>query len=404
MKKVVLHVNSFLVGSTGNIMKSISTIAEDYEMGSYVAYPSSRTNNSIKLENSIKIGNILDRNIHLYRSYFSGYNGCYSVSSTNRFLEKIDEIGPDIIHLHNLHNCYINLKILFNYIKERDISIVWTLHDCWSFTGQCPHYTMVKCDKWKSGCFNCPSHKNYPAARVDRTKEMYTLKKLWFTGVEKLTIVTPSYWLKSQVEQSFLSEYPVKVINNGVDLSIFKPSESNFRQEYDLLDKTILLGVANPWSKKKGLDVFIELSSILNESYKIVLVGLTEEQKSNIPSNILSLPRTKSQSELAAVYSAADIFINPTYEDTFPTTNLEAMACGTPIITFNTGGSVEVINKYTGRIVVNNSIGELIKHIENLTLEGKEFYKIERVKEAKKYDQVIKFNEYIKLYNSIIVR
>jgi Glycosyltransferase len=403
MKKVVLHVNSFLVGSTGNIMRAIATTAENYNFKSFVAYPSSRTNNKVKLKNSIKIGNIVDRNIHLSRSYLSGYDGRYSVSVTRRFLKYVDKIRPDIIHLHNLHNCYINIELLFEYIKKNNISIIWTLHDCWSFTGHCPHYKAVNCNKWQTECFECPQYKQYPASRTDKSKEMYKLKKSWFTDVEKMIIVTPSDWLKGQVKKSFLSEYQVEVINNGIDLSVFKPTVSNFRDKNDLYDKKIILGVASPWSEKKGLNIFIKLSEMLGESYKIVLVGLTDIQISKLPEDILGLPKTNNQIELAEIYSAADIFLNPTYEDTFPTTNLEAMACGTPIVTFNTGGSVEVINEYTGRVVENNNLSNLRKEIETLMIEGKNTYFNERLNNATKYINKNKYKEYIDLYLSMFM-
>lgn len=402
MKKVILHVNSFLCGSTGNIMLSIARTAENFEIKSLIAYPSSRTNNRININNSIKIGNILDRNIHLLKAYYSGYNGCYSYYVTKKFLKQVEQIKPDIIHLHNLHNCYINLDMLFKYIKNKNIPVIWTLHDCWAFTGQCPHYTVAKCNKWKTGCFDCPEYRQYPSSRVDKTKEMYINKKNWFTGVKNLTIVTPSEWLRNQVNESFLGEYPTKVINNGIDLSIFKPTNSNFKKKHDLLDKIILLGVASPWNTKKGLDIFIELSKALKPLYKIVLVGLTNKQIEQLPENTLGLPRTSSKEDLAMIYTAADIFINPTLEDTFPTTNLESIACGTPIITFNTGGSVEVINKYTGRVVKNNNTEELINIIDEIMAEHKVKYSKNIIEQSKKYNEVESFNQYIELYKSMM--
>lgn len=397
----ILQINSCNFGSTGNIMLNISEKANEKGYVSYVAYANSRSNKLKEVKNSIVIGTRLERNIHLQLSYFTGYNGCFSIVGTRKLLKQMENTKPDIIHLHNLHNCYINLRLLFNYIKERDIPVIWTLHDCWAFTGQCPHYTIAKCDKWKSGCYDCPQYRQYPASRVDKTKEMYKHKKYWFTGVKNLTLVTPSEWLKNQVEKSYLSEYPVKVINTGIDLSIFKPSESNFRDSHNIHDKILLLGVANPWSTKKGLDVFIELSKILNDTYKIVLVGLTDEQIKFLPEKILGLPKTNNQKQLAELYTAADIFLNPTFEDTFPTTNLESMACGTPIITFNTGGGVEVINKYTGRIVEDNTMRGIQREIDLLMEEGKNTYLNERLENAKKYINLNKYEEYIDLYMSL---
>jgi glycosyltransferase involved in cell wall biosynthesis len=399
MKKVILHVNSFLGGSTGNIMRGIASTAEEKGYKSFIAYPSSRTNNRFELKDSIRIGNILDRNIHLRKAYISGYNGCYSVSVTKRFIKQIVEIQPDIIHLHNLHNCYVNLEILFDFIKENNIPVVWTLHDCWPFTGQCPHYTTVKCDKWKTQCYNCPQYKQYPAAKVDRTEIMYKFKRNWFNGIKTMNLVTPSYWLKNEVQQSFLSDYPIKVINNGIDLSVFKPIRSNFREENNLIDKIILLGVANPWTNKKGLNIFIELSKLLDDKYKIVLVGLTSEQIRELPSNILGLVKTENQIELAKVYSAADYFVNPSLEETMGLVTVEALACGTPVIVSNSTAVPEVVNEKCGIVISENTIESYFNIIKNL---NKEFSVLNCVAQAKKYDKNIKNEEYVTLYNQIL--
>jgi glycosyltransferase involved in cell wall biosynthesis len=398
MKKVVLQINSFLIGSTGNIMRAIAVKAEENEFKAFIAYPSSRTNNQIEFSNSIRIGSILDRNIHLFSSYLTGYNGCYSVSATNRFVKLMNQIKPDLIHLHNLHNCYINLEILFDYIKEKKIPVVWTLHDCWSFTGKCPHYTIVKCDKWKTGCYSCPQYKEYPSSLTDKSKKLYELKRKLFTGVENLTIVTPSNWLKMQVEESFLSEYPIKVINNGIDLTIFKPIKSNFREEHKLIDKKILLGVANPWSDKKGLNIFVELSKLLNKKYIIVLVGLTNKQIRQLPQNILGLEKTKDQTELAKIYSASDYFINPSLEETMGLVTVEALACGTPVIVSNSTAVPEVINENCGIIVNENTSEGYFSTIINLK---KEFSAKSCIEQSKRYNKTIMNEEYLKLYKQI---
>lgn len=398
-KGTILYINSFNTGSTGNIMVALSKIANQYGFTTYLAYPSSRTNNKKELANSIKIGNILDRNIHLKLSYYTGYNGCFSIFSTKRFLKKIDKIKPDIIHLHNLHNCYVNIKLLFDYIKEKNVSVIWTLHDCWAFTGQCVHFLTVKCEKWKKECYDCPQIKKYPASFVDKTREMFLLKKKWFTGVTNLKIVTPSLWLANLVRQSFLSEYPVIVINNGVDLNIFKPLKSNFREKYKLENKFIVLGVAYSWSERKGLHIFMELAKYLDERFKIVLVGLTEDQIKKIhTNNIIGLPRTNNSKELAEIYSAADVFVNPTLEDNFPTTNLEALACGTPVVTFDTGGSPECVDESCGVVVEKGNFNRLIEAIVQIRLNL--FNKDCCVNRARKFDKN-RYSEYIELYSRL---
>lgn len=399
----ILQINSGNFGSTGNIMLNISKVIQESEYSSYVAYPNSRTNNKKDIENSIVIGNILERNIHLQLAYITGYNGCFSVLATKKFLRMVDEISPDVIHLHNLHNCYINLDLLFKYIKLKNIPIVWTLHDCWAFTGQCPYFTSVKCEKWKTGCFECPQYREYPASRVDKTKIMYSLKKKWFTGIKNLTIVTPSIWLADVVKESFLGDYPIKVINNGIDLNIFQPRVSDFREMNGLQNKFIVLGVASPFSKRKGLDTFIELSKHLDDSFKIVLVGLTNEQIKLLPDNILGFTKTTNATELAEIYSASDVFVNPTLEDNFPTTNLEAIACGTPVITFNTGGSPESIDDNSGIIVETSNNDELISAIFRIFGNNNEIYRNGCLKRAEMlYNQKDRFEDYSKLYYNIL--
>ena len=302
-----------------------------------------------------------------------------------------------MIHLHNLHGWYINFPLLFKYIKKNNIRVIWTLHDCWTFTGHCPHFDMIGCEKWKTGCYQCPQIGEYPASYADISKWMYKHKKQWFTGVEDMTLVTPSEWLANLTRQSFLKDYPVKVINNGIDLSIFKPTESDFRKKYDLEDKFILLGVAFGWGKRKGLDVFIELSKRLDERYQIVLVGTDENVDKQLPKNIISIYRTQNQTELAEIYTAADLFVNPTREENFPTVNIESLACGTPIVTFRTGGSPEIIDESCGVVVEKDDIDGMQKEIERI-YEKRPFGQEDCVKRAQNFDMNDKFAEYVELY------
>lgn len=396
----IIEINSCNFGSTGNIMLNIADIAQKEGNEVYVSYPDSNSNRKKQADSDILIGTSLTRNIHLQIAKLTGFNGCFSVFATWRFLKKVNKIKPDIIHLHNLHNCYINLPMLFKYIKRHDIKTVWTLHDCWAFTGQCPHFVMAKCDKWKDGCYGCKQYKEYPQSDVDRTKTMYKLKKKWFTGVKNMIIVTPSQWLADLVKRSFLSDYTVKVINNGIDLSVFKPTESTFREKYDLQNKYMVLGVASPWGERKGLDVFTELSKRLDDRYRIVLVGLSKEQKENLPPNIIGLERTANQTELAEIYTAADVFANPTREDNFPTVNIEALACGTPVVTFNTGGSAECINELCGNVTDCDDIDSFEKEIRYVC-ENKPYSGENCLKRAKQFDMNDKFEEYVRLYEKV---
>ncbi len=394
----ILEINQVNFGSTGHIMLQIADLAT--KKGHEVICSFYARRNKDKDKNCIYIGNKVSHNIHkkLYRK--TGNNGCYSKISTWNFLRKVKKFDPDLIHIHNLHNCYINLPMLFDYIKKNNKKVVWTLHDCWSFTGQCPYFTAVGCEKWKTGCHDCEQINRYPSCSVDRTDKMWNRKKEWFTGVQNLTIVTPSQWLADLVKQSFLKDYPVKVINNGINLDVFKPTESDFRTKHNLEDKKIILGVASVWEVRKGLDVFIELSKRLDDRYKIVLVGTNDEVDKKLPEGIISIHRTSNQKELAELYTAADVFFIPTREDNFPTVNMESLACGTPVLTFNTGGSPEMVDEATGVVLMNEDIASVEQAVISMCESGK-YSKEACTERAKQYDSGLKYNEYLSLFENI---
>ena len=397
MMKIFI-INSVPYGSTGKIAFEIGKNAElkGHNVQSYMGY-SYHPLKEINESRNVIIGSAFQKLIHTYLAYFTGLNGCFSVFSTLLLLSKIKKFNPEIIHLHNLHGWYVNLPLLFKFIKKYNIKTIWTLHDCWSFTGHCPHFDMIGCEGWKTGCSNCSQYKDYPKSLFDNSKIMYKLKKKWFIGVKNLTIVTPSNWLAGLVKQSFLKNYPVKVINNGIDLSVFKPTESDFRQKYGLEDKFILLGVAFGWGKRKGLDVFIELSKRLDDRFQIVLVGTDDNVDKPLPDNIISIHRTQNQTELAEIYTAADLFVNPTREENYPTVNMEAIACGTPVITFNTGGSPEILSDDTGIVVPKDDIDAMFNEINNIA-ENNIFSKKNCINKAKSFNMNNRFNEYIKFY------
>lgn len=396
MKKVV-SINLGNHGSTGKIMKGISLVAQENGYETYMAFPASLYTRTVE-NNDIIICSSFWNRVNQKVAYYTGLNGCFAPLVTRKFLERMDQINPNIFHFHNLHNSYINLPMLFNYVKQNQIKVLWTLHDCWAFTGHCPYFTLAACDKWKTGCGNCPQLNIYPPARIDKTKEMWERKKQWFSGVENLTIVTPSEWLAGLVKQSFLSQYPIKVINNGIDLTVFKPTESNIRSKYNISDeKIVLLGVSFGWGERKGIDVFKYLANKLDQRYQIILVGTDATIDRELPSNIISIHRTQNQLELASIYTAADLLINPTREDTFPTVNIEALSCGTPVITFNTGGSPEIINEKCGMVVDVNDFEGMLKVIEEVCEKG--LYKSEDcITRAKEFESRRRFLEYVKLY------
>ena len=363
----VLQINSVCgIRSTGRICTDIANVLAENQHECKIAFGRESVPEEHK-KYAVQIGNQKNTYTDALLSRVFDNAGFNSKKATKDFLKWVKEYDPDVIHLHNLHGYYINVELLFDYLKKSGKSVVWTLHDCWSFTGHCAHFDYIGCQKWKTGgCSKCPQKGNYPKSSFfDNSKNNYVKKLKAFTGVPNLTIVTPSEWLAGLVKESFLKEYPVKVINNGIDLSVFKPTESDFRKRYNLQNKKIVLGVASSWSKSKGLDDFIKLSKLLSDEYKIVLVGLTKKQISDIPKNILCIERTNSTKELAEIYSAADVFVNPTYSDTYPTTNLEAQACGSPVITYKTGGSPESVSE--NGIVEKGDINSLVTAISNFS-------------------------------------
>ena len=395
--KTIVSINLGNVGSTGRIIRELSFFAEQNGFTVYQAYPKSRNMGDVK-DKDIIISNTATKYLSQRMAYFTGLNGCFAWFSTKRFLKKLERIGPDIIHLHNLHDSYINLPMLFSFIKKHQPRVIWTLHDCWAFTGHCPHFTFVNCEKWKTGCYNCPQLSLYPSAIKDKSYWLWKKKKEWFTGVKNLTIVTPSIWLGDLVKESFLGEYPVKTINNGIDLQVFKPIRSNFRKKHGISDETtVILGVSYNWTERKGIDVFKTLAKELGNEFRIVLVGTDAKVDSELTDSIISIRRTNSQDELAQIYTAADVFVNPTREDTFPTVNIEALACGTPVITFNNGGSPESIDNTCGKVVPSENIKELTKAIIDINNNGK-VNKEACVKKALDYDVKKMYEQYLSLY------
>ena len=393
----VVQINSVCgVGSTGRIAEDISKHLNKNGIENYILYGVGKSDYS----HSLKFGNDCNVKAHQLATRVLGKHGFYSSKATEELVDILERINPDIVHLHNIHGHFLNVEILFNYLATSNKKVVWTLHDCWGFTGHCAYYDFVNCDKWKSECSNCPALQDYPRSLFfDRSKESYKDKKRLFNSCENITIVTPSQWLAGEVKNSFLKKYPVKVINNGIDLTSFKPTISDFRCEHGIEDKFIILGVASAWEKRKGFNFFIDIAKILNDDEMIVLVGLTDVQKRSLPSNIIGISKTNSIKELAEIYSSADVFLNPTLEDNFPTTNIESLACGTPVITFDTGGSPESINKETGVIVKKRDAEELLVAVR---LINKDQDKIKScVDQAKKFNKIDRYGDYLTLYNSI---
>ncbi len=382
------------VGSTGKICVGISEILTDKFIENYILFSS--LNNGYKL--GIQCSDYKYIKLQALKSKILGNYGFNSKKATKKIISELESIQPDIVHLHNIHGHDCDLERLFTYFKKNKTKLVWTFHDCWAFTGYCPHFTMMKCDKWQTQCNSCVQRKEF-SWFFDRSKTLFEKKRNLFSGLD-LTIVTPSEWLSDLVKQSFLKDYPVKIINNGIDLDVFRPAEGNFREKYGLVNSKVVLGVSLGWSERKGLDVFVELAERLPSGYRIVLVGTDAKTESQLPENIISMPCTRNQHELAEIYSSADVFVNPTREENYPTVNMEALACGTPVVTFRTGGSPEMLDDTCASVVECDDTDAFEKEIIRICTE-KTYTKEECVKKAKCFDKNEKFTEYSNLYEII---
>ena len=364
------------------------------------ATPKSRSNMRVTPKEHLFFGHIILRNISAKLAYITGHSGCFNYIDTKLFLSKVNEFKPDLIHLHNLHSEYINLPLLFRYIKKHNIPTVWTMHDAWPVTGGCTYNSRIGCTKWKTECFDCPIYRQYPPSLFDNSRKMHRLKKKWFLGVPNLTIIAPSKWLGGGNIMSFMEKYPVRVIYNGINLDVFKPTESKFRQQHGLVDKKIVLGVAFGWGVRKGLDAIITLSKILPHNYQIVLVGTDDNVDKLLPENIISIHRTENQKQLAEIYTAADVFANPTREEVLGLVNVESLACGTPVVTFDAGGSPECIDDSCGIVVPINDVKEMCNAVVHIC-EDKPFSEEACVMRAKKFDQHIIYDQYVDLYEEV---
>ena len=314
---------------------------------------------------AVRIGSAVDVYFHALMTRLTDRNGFFSRGATKRFLSWAEEYSPDLLWLHNIHGYYINMEMLFTWIKSRPgMKVLWTLHDCWAFTGHCAYFTFAGCEKWRAHCEHCPQKSAYPASFVDCSYRNYEDKRRLFTGVKDMTLITPSQWLADLAAQSFLGEYPCEVRHNEIDRNIFRPVQGDFRERYGLAGKHIVLGVANRWEPRKGIKDFVRLSGLLDsERFKVVLVGRKHDA---LPDSIIHIERTRNQQELAEIYTAADVLFNPTYEDNYPTVNLEAEACGTPVVTYDAGGAPETIHREDSRVIKCGDVYAAKSAIEKL--------------------------------------
>lgn len=379
-------------GSTGKIAEQIGACALNHGWTSYVAY--GRYSNPSKSK-MIKVGSKIGTIVHYVSQRIFDNEGLSSVLATRKLIEEIKHISPNLIQLHNIHDHYINYQLLFEFLNQTNIHVVWTFHDCWAFTGHCMHFVTKNCERWKDGCHDCLMHGEYPKTILDRSARNWALKKQLFSANKNLTIVACSQWIADFVKASFFGNDNIVVIKNGVDLNVLKP----IKKEHHPFFK--ILAVSNVWHKRKGFYDIFELRRMLPDNYKITIVGLHPKQLKDLPQGIIGITRTQNVGELVNLYSDADVLINPTYADTFPTVNLEALACGTPVITYRTGGSPEAVDEKTGVVVEQGDVKglyEAIINLEKLPLLSSDC----RKRAVQYFDKDKCFEKYISLYNSLL--
>lgn len=390
-------------GSHGKIAEGIGLVAMKHGWESYIAFGRWMNPSQSHLYH---IGCPTDEMIHGISSRLFDNHGLMSHFATKRLVQYIKNVQPDIIHLHNIHGYYLNYPILFRYLKESRIPVVWTLHDCWTFTGHCAHYMFKGCELWKTHCHDCPLKSNYPKSILfDCSYSNFEKKKRYFTSLPNLTLVPVCKWLEGEVAKSFLKNINRKVIYNGIDINIFtiKHNGEGIRRKYNIpVNNKVVLDVASNWYRK-GLGDFIKLRSMLDKNFSIVLVGLNDKELKTLPQDIIGIRRTENIDDLTNLYSTANVFFNPTWEDNFPTTNLEALACGTPVVTYDTGGSGESIDTNTGYTVEKGDLESSCKRIYQICSTGKDsFSSLCRRRVTALFKREDRFEEYIDLYNKIL--
>ena len=388
-------------GSTGKIVEGIGKLVQSSGWEVYVAH-GARYRNPSSLQ-SIQVTSMAGEWVHYIGSALFDGQGLGSRCATKRFLKQFESIKPDLVHIHNIHGCFLNYPILFKFLREHSIPVIWTLHDCWAMTGHCVHFMRTHCDKWKTGCGNCPQLRDFPSSYLlDRSRRNYTLKKDLFTSMEDMQITTVSSWLKGVAEESYLGKFPITVVPNGLNSIAFKPTVGIIREKYGLQGKKILLGVASGFGDRKGLYDYIQLAKRLSASYKIVLVGVMESDKKELPDSIIAVDRANGAEELAAFYTCADVLLSLSYEETFGMTIVEAMACGTPAIVYDNTAQPELITPETGSIIPTGDLDALVKAIKGICGKEKSAFEETCRNHAIQYDEAMSYQKYLDIYKSVI--
>ena len=393
----VLEINSVCgTGSTGRIACQIADVVVQNGGEATVAYGRDYYEKGCNDVPIYRIGSDIGVNIHAGLSRITDRQGFYSKRATSKLVAFIEGYNPDVIHLHNIHGYYLHLPTFFNFLAVYDKPVVWTLHDCWAFTGHCSHFDYIGCDKWKTGCYQCPQKRNYPASFIlDQSKRNWIEKMELFTSIRDMTIVTPSQWLADLVKESFLQKYQVKVIHNGIDLSVFKPTPSTWKEDRGI-NKPVVMACAAAWGQRKGYQDVQKLAKLLPE-FQFVIVGISKKQAGTLPKHIIWIQRTESVAGLVEIYSSADVFVNPTYEEVLGLVNIEALACGTPVVTYDSGGSPECIDENCGVVVDKGSVERLAQSVKEIA-NGSVISRTDCLEKSTDFDKAKKFEEYYRLF------
>lgn len=368
MTKKLLQINPVvrLNTSTGRIMREIGELAMASGWDSYVAYSGARDGIPQHSSQLVPVGDKLDLAIHAVATRLFDAHGLASKRGTRQFIEHIRAIDPDVIHIHNIHGYFLNYPLLFRYLQESGKPVVWTVHDCWLYTGHCYYYSAARCNKWQTGCGHCPQKRAFPASWLfDRSAQNLRDKQQAFGALENLTIVPVSEWIRREMASSILAGKHFQVIHNGIDLETFRPEAAETEGK---ADGTQILGVASIWLEEKGWGDLMRLAGLLRPGEKLVLVGrTTEEQRRQLPAGVELIERTENIGRLAALYARSTVFVNPTWQDNYPTVNLESIACGTPVVTYRTGGSVESVADGTGFVVEQGDVEGMLARARELS-------------------------------------
>jgi len=400
MKKIALINSVCGYGSTGNIVIDLCNKIDKSNMQGHIFYGFHKTN----YKSATKFSSDIYVKLNILKTRLFGKHSFYSKFATKKLIRLLKEYNPDLIHINQVHGHYLNIPILFNYIEKENIPIVWTMHDCWPITGHCAHFEYINCEKWKKGCYDCPQLLSYPVSLIfDRSKVNWKDKNKYFNKPNNMNIICPSEWLASIIKQSFLNSYPIKTINNGIDLTIYKPVNiDKLRKEFGLEDEFIVLGTRGKWFDPINKKHTLELISKMPDDIRIVLLGVKKSEINNLPNNLIGVPYTSDKKLLSKYFSLADVFINLTLEDTFPTINIESLACGTPIVTFDSGGSPEIIDKKTGVVVDKGNFEKVLSAINKIKNSDVNYKTNCRERAEKLYRNTECYNKYIRLYTELM--